>query len=81
MSDNVSSHAILFRFFGQSNCETDALRKRRAERAEHIGNLWNGGIIDPQKSGCCVRRTSSNAVLFSSGRGYLNVRRTNFRTR
>jgi hypothetical protein len=38
------------RYFGQSNCETDTLRKGRGERAEHLGNLWNVGKFDA-KSG------------------------------
>ena len=58
MSDNVSSRAILFRFFGQSNCETDALREGGGERAEHLGNLWNGGKFDARISDRCVRRKS-----------------------
>jgi hypothetical protein len=61
----VNSHAILFRFFGQSNCETDALRKERGERAEHLGNFCGTAENSMQKSATAVYdvQAQTRAVL------------------
>jgi len=50
--------------------ETAAVRKGKSERAKRIRNLWNDGKFDLKIVDCRERRTSSCAVLFSSGRAY-----------
>ena len=44
--------------------------QREKQTAKRIRNLWNDGKFDVKIGDCCERRTSSCAVLFSSGRGY-----------
>ena len=50
--------------------ETAAVRIGKSERARRIRNLWHHGKFHLKIGDCRERRTSSCAVLFSSGGGY-----------